>query len=657
LDVCLFGAANGLLALRSRTAQTTIPGLSSKGSLDLPLTTRFHRSRAAGQPAVEKDLVNDVDGVHTTKGEHDLPANDDESTPTPEHDGGDGPRPAGGTDVSRRQRPVVGRVLTALACALVLFALIGPNRIENLTPAAFLRIPIEGLLYVAFFLALPSAATRLGKVVAVLAGLGLGLLTIVKLLDMGFYATLNRSFDGMLDFPLAGNALDYLTDSNGRPAALSVAIAIVVLIIAVLVLMTLSVRRLTPLAVRHRDVSRRSIVVLGVAWAALAVLGTQLVPRTPVASRSAAAIAVSHLRQIPADLRDAREFERLAKVDAFRDTPGDQLLTGLRGKDVVLTFIESYGRSALESPDMAPQVNAVLTDGNARLRAAGFAAQSGWLTSPTAGGGSWLAQSTLLSGLWVKNQGLYNTFIASDRMTLNGAFRRADWRTIAVVPGIKKAWPEARVFGFDKIYDAHHLGYRGPRFAWSWMPDQYVLSTFERTERAIPDHAPMMVEMPLTSSHMPWTPLPSLVDWDDVGDGSIFKSMAAGGKAKGNSYNDATVVRARYRKAIEYSLSTVISYLEKYGDDNLVMVFLGDHQPMPLVAGKGSSHDVPITIVAKDPKVLDRISGWGWQDGLKPGPKSPVWPMSAFRDKFLTAFGPQDQVSAPATQVPSPTGK
>jgi hypothetical protein len=47
---------------------------------------------------------------------------------------------------------------------------------------------------------------------------------------------------------------------------------------------------------------------------------------------------------------------------------------------------------------------------------------------------------------------------------------------------------------------------------------------------------------------------------------------------------------------------------------------------------------VPITIVARDRGVLDRIASWGWTDGLRPGPQAPVWKMDAFRDKFLTAF-------------------
>jgi hypothetical protein len=28
-------------------------------------------------------------------------------------------------------------------------------------------------------------------------------------------------------------------------------------------------------------------------------------------------------------------------------------------------------------------------------------------------------------------------------------------------------------------------------------------------------------------------------------------------------------------------------------------------------------------------------------DGMRPSPQAPVWPMSAFRDRFLGAFGPQ----------------
>jgi hypothetical protein len=85
----------------------------------------------------------------------------------------------------------------------------------------------------------------------------------------------------------------------------------------------------------------------------------------------------------------------------------------------------------------------------------------------------------------------------------------------------------------------------------------------------------------------------------------------------------------------------VISFVETYHDNNLVLVVLGDHQPFSIVSGQGPNRDVPITIIAHDPAVMDRISGWGWQDGMRPSPNAPVWPMDAFRDRFLTAYGPQ----------------
>jgi hypothetical protein len=68
---------------------------------------------------------------------------------------------------------------------------------------------------------------------------------------------------------------------------------------------------------------------------------------------------------------------------------------------------------------------------------------------------------------------------------------------------------------------------------------------------------------------------------------------------------------------------------------------VGDEQPLPIVSGHGASHDVPISVIAHDPAVLERIGDWDWNAGLLPSPDAAVWRMSAFRDRFLTAFGSQ----------------
>jgi hypothetical protein len=82
------------------------------------------------------------------------------------------------------------------------------------------------------------------------------------------------------------------------------------------------------------------------------------------------------------------------------------------------------------------------------------------------------------------------------------------------------------------------------------------------------------------------------------------------------------------------------------------MIFLGDHQPASNITGDNPSHDVPITIVTRDRAVLDRIADWRWDDGLKPGPQAPVWPMEAFRDRFMTAFGTAPPVPRQSTPAP-----
>ncbi|MGC4782301.1 sulfatase-like hydrolase/transferase [Micromonospora zamorensis] len=541
----------------------------------------------------------------------------------------DGTAPEG-----RPGRSIVARLVTVLAALLVLLVLTAPYDFGRLTPAAFVRIPLEALLVVALLLALPSRGSRL---VATVTGVALGLLGLLKLLDLGFSAALSRAFDLVLDWALLDEAFAFLSESYGRPAAIGAAIALAVVAVGLPVLVTLSVRRLRRLVIGHRTGATRIVAALVVVWVACAAFDVRVVPAVPVADTSATTLANGHGFQVRLRLDDRKTFSTQIEADRFAETPGDQLLTALRGKNVVIAFVESYGRDAVEDPEFAPQVGAVLDSGTSQLQAAGFAAQSGFLTSPTFGGGSWLAHDTLLSGLWIDNDQRHRTLLASDRMTLNGAFRRANWQTVGVMPAVSRAWPEGSFFGYERFYDARALGYRGPKFSFGTMPDQFTLSSWQRLEQAKQDGNPVMTELALVSSHAPWTPVPRLVDWATVGDGAIYRGTAGEEDERRRS---TAQIRADYRQSIQYTLSTLVSYVQTYGDDDLVFIFLGDHQPAAVVTGENASHDVPITIITRDRAVLDRVSGWGWQDGLKPGPQAPVWRMDTFRDRFLTAFGP-----------------
>ena len=542
-------------------------------------------------------------------------------------------------------RLVATRLVTVLAALLVLAALVVPDTATDLTPGAFLRLPVEALAGIAVLLLLPARARRPA---AVLAGAALGVLTVLKILDFGFSAVLARPFDPVLDWALLDDGLGFLGESTGPAGLVGAVAAAVGLAIGLIVVMTLSVVRLARVAVRHRRPAARAVAVLTPVWLACAVLGAQLVPGVPVASTSAAVRAEERMVQVHTSLLDEREFAAALTTDPFRDVPADQLLTALRGKDVVLAFVESYGRSSLEQPELAPPVTAVLDAGNERLAAAGFAARSGFLTSPVAGGSSWLAHATLLSGLRVANQQRHDALMASDRLTLISAFAHADWRTVAVMPGTTGEWPEARFYGHQRVYDFPALGYRGPDLGWASVPDQYTLSAFERLEHAQPDRPPVLAEIALTSSHAPWPLIPPVIGWDQVGDGSIFQTMTTGEPRDAVWAKGTEAVRSAYSRSVAYSLESLVSWVQTAGDDDLVLVLLGDHQAAPAIIGAGAGRDVPISIVTRDRGVLDRIAEWGWQDGLRPGPQAPVWPMEDFRDRFLTTFGPRD-APAPTT--------
>ena len=552
------------------------------------------------------------------------------------HPGAAEPDGDGRGETAARSRGSV--VVTALAGALVFVALVSPNEITGLTPGAFLRVPVEAVLGVAALLALP---TRAGRVLATLLGALLGTMTVLTMLDIGFSAALSRTFDPMLDWGLYAAVIDLLAGSLTRPGAVAAVIGIGLVGIGLVGVVMVSVRRLARVTVRRRAGATRVVAVLGPICAVCLVVGAQVVPGVPVASVTASVLAVDRAGHVRDTLRDPEVFARESAVDAFRDTPPDELLTGLRGKDVMFAFVESYGRDAIDDPEFATQIDALLDDGTRRLGAAGYGARSGYLTSPVAGGNSWLAHATFLSGLWINNQQRHDALVAGHRLTLTSAFQRANWRTVGVMPGTTTDWPEGRFYGYEQVYDARNLGYQGPNLGWASIPDQYSLQTFQRSERAVPGHAPLMAEVVLVSSHAPWPLIPDVIDWNTVGDGAVFHTMTSGEPRDAVWAKGTEAVRTAYRRSIEYSLSSLISYVQTYGDDNLVLVVLGDHQAAPVITGATTGREVPITLVARDRAVLDRISGWGWDEGLRPGPQAPIWRMDAFRDRFLSAFGPQ----------------
>ena len=457
----------------------------------------------------------------------------------------------------RRARRIawgVGRpVGDVLALVLVWVVLLLPARPDSLGAPAFLRVPLEAVLLAALALLLPVRWTRR---LALAAGALLAVVTVVKVLDLGAWAALDRPFSLVADRSLLGSGLALVRDSLGPWAAAGVVTAVVLLVGAALVCVPWSLVRLGRVVHRHRRVAAPVLAVVAGAWALGAVTGAQVRSGPSLAAAEVWPFVADTSRATADALAGQRQFDAALRADAFAG-PGSGDLAALRGRTVVLAFVESYGRVAVEGPD-AGAVQRLLDAGTARLGAAGFGARSAFLTSPTFGGSSWLAHSTLKSGVRVADPWAYDHLLGSDRTTLTSAFARAGWRTVAVMPANHGPWPDGQAFyGFDRVYDRSGLGYAGPAFGFSPMPDQFTLAALDRLELRVPGERPVMAEVDLTSSHGPWAPLPTTVDEAALGDGSVFTGIRQRATTPARLWSDRRDVPAAYRASVAYSLESL----------------------------------------------------------------------------------------------------
>jgi phosphatidylglycerophosphate synthase len=527
----------------------------------------------------------------------------------------------------RNRHPLVAGALTLLALVVVWGALVAPIRPWQFTLGSFVRLPLEGLVLLVLAVVLP---TRVARVVPWLLGPLIGGLVLVKLFDLGFFVFFDRQFNPVEDWSYLSVGVATVRDTFGsRDAELAVAAA-TVLGLAALAVPALAVGRLARVAAGNR---RRSLTALGVltaVWVLCWTLGAH-VSGAAVASTSAARFVADEVSAVQADFRSEARFRALLhRKDPYTDTPGSRLLKGLRGKDVLLVFVESYGQIAVQGTSFSAGIDSVVHAGTRRLQADGFSSRSGWLTSSTYGGGSWNSHATLLSGAWVDSPGRLSQLVASKRLTLATAFRRAGWKTIDVAPANHGPWPAGHSFyRYDKVWNRDNLGYQGPKFGYSPMPDQYALRVLQTQELAKRHRRPVFAEIDLTSSHEPWTRIPPLIAWSRVGNGSVFGRLPI-------DRVGITDTERGFAQSMKYTLRALYSFVGRYGTRNTVLIVLGDEEPSRVV--EQASHAVPTTIVAHDPKVIRRLSSWGWTTGMLPSPTAPVWLMSAFRNRFLNAF-------------------
>ena len=520
----------------------------------------------------------------------------------------------------------------ALATLILDLVLIQPNHPGAMTWGAFRLFPLELPVIVFGLIALPGRL-RLLRAVLVAA---LVITAFLKIGDLGTYIALNRGFNPVVDWHLAVSGWNLVSGAIGGTLA-GLAIAATLLCLCLLGAAVWWATGVWASVAAPRLWRGLAGVAAGLsAMLAVAEIGQAMMvwslPFHPPGAAFTARVAVERISMTRQTFADLATFRLAAASD-----PADALplpLARLKGRDVLIVFVESYARNSFDNPLYAPTHKAVLTGAEARLAAAGQGMVSGWITSPIEGGQSWLAHTTLMSGLKIGDQTRYDALIASPRRTLFQFAEAAGWRTAAISPAIAFDWPEGPRLGFATLIGRDAMGYKGLPFNWISMPDQYTLARFR--DRLPADPRPLFAQITLISSHAPWVPVPKPVPWDAIGDGSIFDAAATTGERPEVVWQDPVRIRDQYRQSIAYSLTVLMDWAARQGPDGPLIVILGDHPPVAFVNQTGS-HDVPMHLIGP-PEVLRAVAGWGWTPGLIPASDAPEWPMETFRDRFLAAF-------------------
>jgi hypothetical protein len=310
----------------------------------------------------------------------------------------------------------------------------------------------------------------------------------------------------------------------------------------------------------------------------------------------------------------------------------------LGGNDVLFIFVESYGRTIFAnkvySDALVPSYEAM----GKRLDEAGFHVASDFITSPTYGGYSWFAHLTLDTGVKVISH-LHSQLLDEQKPTgFADYFRDAGYQPVIVMPGTTRTWPGMDdYYGFRDHYFSWEFGYKGPRYGWPTMADQFVLYHIQKNVIE-PATKPLFIQYALVSSHAPFSDQPRYIEnWETIGDGSILHKS---GRNRFNvTWGLSGEVSKAYTAAVKYEMQVMEGYLTNYIHDDTLVIFVGDHQPHQLVTGpQNLTWSVPVHVACRNRDLIEPFLRRGYIPGMVPDQPLPHVGMERFMEEFIADF-------------------
>ncbi len=290
---------------------------------------------------------------------------------------------------------------------------------------------------------------------------------------------------------------------------------------------------------------------------------------------------------------------------------------GIKDMDVHIVVVESYGATLFQRPEYIETIENLYNRLEPLLQMDGWTAQTGFVLSPAFGGRSWLADATLLTGIHMVNQQIFDEKIAegspAELLKLMGD---AGYYRHYVAPGTTNTSEEWKIaYPFENYMIRPDFGYEGPNISFGTLTDQFALSVF--SENHLQDKRNDFAFYVLVSSHTPFVRIPIFKpDWYFSLNGREYEDGYL--KFFENNWLYGNELAEGYLAGISYSLETTVSYLTEILSDQEFMVIIGDHQPRKPVSGSNPGYPVPFHIIVPAENPLTFPESWVLSHGLQP---------------------------------------
>ena len=348
-----------------------------------------------------------------------------------------------------------------------------------------------------------------------------------------------------------------------------------------------------------------------------------------------------------------------AIVTEFRTIPYEAYLNyKLKERpDVYFLCIESYGQILTANKELASQFHPMVHRFDSSLQAKGWYGASSYSLSPVAGGSSWIAFTSALSGIALDNHMDFKELISVDFNVphMTNFFNHFEYETfrLKTFASTQASTEEAYkiqndYFKFDhwlKFKDFNYKGYVYNFFG--GIPDQYALEYFHENHVA-PLNKPQFTFFITMNTHGPWFLPPPITDhWSELNEIKSNPDPRAPADARiGIKYEDLLPGRFedRYLDAMEYELKILQKFIFEKINENSVVILLGDHQPGHITEYDFYGLESVLHIISKNEDFIKAFREIGFKDDMRlyPGQDHSIKHeglFSTFAPIFLEFYG------------------